>query len=210
MLNALGVGLLIGFPIAATPGPMFFLVLRRTLAQGWRGGLPSGMGIATGDGIYAIVAAFGMSAVINLLVAQRRWIGLAGGIAIVAIGIRTLIARPLTLTLSPQAGRGNDLGAGQGGSAYLSTLGLTLANPPTVVSFLAVFAGLGVRVGSGWPPAAALVLGITLASACWWIALTAMVAALRSRVSPKMARGIAIVAGLALIAFGGLITLQSL
>ena len=201
MINALALGLLVGFPIAATPGPMFFLVLRRTVADGWRRGLQSGMGIATGDGIYATVAAFGISAVINLLVAQRRWIGFVGGIAIVAIGIRTLLANPV-----PSRPRQ----AGDGMSAYMSTLGLTLANPPTILSFLAVFAGLGVRVGAGWAPPAALVLGITLASACWWLVLTAVAAYLRTRVSQNMARGIAIVAGLALIAFGGLITLQSL
>lgn len=201
MIKALGLGLLVGFPIAATPGPMFFLVLRRTVAHGWRSGLPSGMGIATGDGIYAVVAAFGISAVINLLQAQRRWIGLIGGIAIVAIGTRALVANPLP---------GRPPQAGDGMSAYASTLGLTLANPPTILSFLAVFAGLGVHVGSGWAPAAALVLGVTLGSACWWLALTALVTYVRRRVSSKLGRGIGIVSGLALIVFGGLITLQSL
>ena len=194
-------GFLVGLPIAATPGPMFFLVLRRTLGRGWRGGLVSGMGIATGDGIYATVAAFGISAVINLLVQQRRWIGLIGGLAIVALGMRTLLRSPLA---------GSPPRVGEGASAYLSTLGLTLANPPTVLSFLGVFAGLGVHVASGWVPAAALVAGVTVGSACWWVLFTAVVAALRTRLSNNVARAIGIVSGLALIVFGGLITLQSL
>jgi threonine/homoserine/homoserine lactone efflux protein len=201
VIRALGLGLLVGFPIAATPGPMFFLVLRRTLAQGWRSGLPSGMGIATADGIYATVAALGMSALINLLVAQRRWIGLVGGIAIVAIGIRSLVVNPVP---------GRPPQPREGVSAYMSTLGLTLANPPTILSFLAVFAGLGVRVGAGWAPAAALVVGVTLGSACWWLLFAGLVAFLRRRVSSSLARGISIASGLALIAFGSLITLQSL
>ena len=59
--RALLLGLLVGFPIAASPGPMFFLVLRRTLARGWRSGLISGAGIATGDALYAAIAALGFN-----------------------------------------------------------------------------------------------------------------------------------------------------
>ncbi len=59
MARALALGFLIGFPIAASPGPMFFLVLRRTLSRGWRSGVVSGLGVATGDAIYAGLAAFG-------------------------------------------------------------------------------------------------------------------------------------------------------
>src|ERR1700726_405536 len=94
MAGALALGLMVGFPIAASPGPIFFLVLRRTLSRGWRSGLFSGLGIATGDAIYAGLAAFGVAAITNVLLGQRRWIGLVGGLAIIVIGVRILIARP--------------------------------------------------------------------------------------------------------------------
>src|SRR5437868_5331600 len=77
MTRTLALGFLVGLAIAASPGPMFFLVLRRTLARGWRSGLVSGFGVATGDATYAALAAFGVAAVTNILVGQRRWIGLA-------------------------------------------------------------------------------------------------------------------------------------
>lgn len=201
MAQALLLGFVVGLPIAATPGPMFFLVLRRTLEGGWARGAVSGLGIATGDGIYAIVAAFGVSAALNLLVAQRRWIGFIGGIAILALGIRTLLRSPLP-GASPRVAEGI--------WPYFSTLGLTLANPPTVLSFLAVFAGLGVRIHSGWAPSAALVVGVTLGSVSWWLLLTGTIASLRQRISSRVVRAIGLVSGLALIGFGGLITLQSL
>ena len=91
MASVIALGFLVGLPIAAAPGPMFVLVLRRTLGRGWRSGLISGLGIATGDAIYAAIAAFGVVAVINVLVGQRRWIGLAGGIAIALVGVRTIM-----------------------------------------------------------------------------------------------------------------------
>jgi putative LysE/RhtB family amino acid efflux pump len=87
---------------------------------------------------------------------------------------------------------------------------VTLSNPPTILSFIAVFAGLGVRVGSGWQPALGLVIGVLLGSALWWVLLTGIVAQLRRRISPTVTRAIGVVSGLALIGFGILITLQSL
>jgi threonine/homoserine/homoserine lactone efflux protein len=94
MARALALGFLVGFPIALSPGPIFFLVLRRTLARGWRSGFVSGLGVATGDATYAALAAFGVAAVTSFLVAERRWIGLLGGIAITLIGVHTLVERP--------------------------------------------------------------------------------------------------------------------
>jgi threonine/homoserine/homoserine lactone efflux protein len=86
MARALALGFLIGFPIAASPGPIFFLVLRRTLSRGWHNGVVSGLGVATGDAIYAGLAAFGVAAITSVLLGQRRWIGLVGGVAIALIG----------------------------------------------------------------------------------------------------------------------------
>ena len=193
MARALALGFLIGLPIAAAPGPIFFLVLRRTLARGWPSGVVSGLGVATGDAIYAALAAFGVTAVTAFLISERRLIGLAGGIAIGLIGLRTL-------TLGRLQGKGNN--QGQLAGAYGSMVALTLGNPATILSFIAVFAGLGLRLGIGWQPAVALVLGVMLGSALWWVGLTAVVSILRGRLTPAITRGIGIVAGLALIGFG--------
>ena len=189
MARALALGLLVGFPIAASPGPISFLVLRRTLARGWRSGLVSGLGVATGDAIYAALAAFGVAVVTNVLISQRRWIGLLGGIALVVIGLRTISQNPPPRSSPKRAD-------------YASMVALTVTNPPTILSFSAVFAGLGLRVEAGWLPAIGLVVGVMLGSALWWVVMTALVSALRDRVTPAMTRGLGIVSGLALIGFG--------
>jgi threonine/homoserine/homoserine lactone efflux protein len=214
MARALLLGLAIGFPIAASPGPIFFLVLRRTVAGGWRSGLVSGLGVATGDATYAALAAFGVAAVTNVLLAERRWISLVGGIGLVIIGVRTILGTP-SLTLPT---RGREMPAPAGTlprrateiSGYASMVALTLGNPPTILSFAAVFAGLGSHVSSGWPSALALVLGVMIGSALWWVVLTAIVASVRERLTPRVTRAIALISGLALVAFGALISLQSL
>ena len=189
MARALALGLLVGFPIAASPGPISFLVLRRTLARGWRSGLVSGLGVATGDAIYAALAAFGVAVVTNVLISQRRWIGLLGGIALVVIGLRTISQNPPPRSSPKRAD-------------YASMVALTLTNPPTILSFSAVFAGLGLRVEAGWLPAIGLVVGVMLGSALWWVVMTGLVSALRDRVTPAVTHAIRLASGLALIGFG--------
>ncbi len=200
MARALLLGFLVGFPIAATPGPIFFLVLRRTLTRGWLNGVVSGLGVATGDAIYAALAAFGVTAITSVLISQKRWIGLVGGLAIVLIGARIVGSRQDPLPNPPHTGEGMERASAVG--AYASILGLTLSNPPTILSFAAVFAGLGLHVAAGWIPALGLVVGVFLGSAAWWVILTGGASWLRSRVTPAITRGIGLGSGLLLIGFG--------
>ena len=86
-------GFVLGFVVAASPGPVFFLWLRRTLARGWLTGLVSGLGVATADGLYAALAAFGIGAVTTLLVSGGFWLALIGGTVLVLLGIRTVVSR---------------------------------------------------------------------------------------------------------------------
>jgi threonine/homoserine/homoserine lactone efflux protein len=60
-------GFAFGFAIAASPGPIFFLCLRRTLLRGWPAGVVSGLGVATADAFYAAIAVFGIAAVASVL-----------------------------------------------------------------------------------------------------------------------------------------------
>jgi threonine/homoserine/homoserine lactone efflux protein len=185
-------GLLFGFLLAATVGPMWVLCFRRTIEQGALAGFVSGMGIAVADGLYGAVAAFGLTAVSGVLLQYSFGIGLIGSAFLLYLGTKTLLARP-TLEQS----RINPTGLMKG---FFSTLGLTLANPPTILAFVAIFAGLGL-VSSDYGTAALVVLGVFLGSASWWIALAAGANWLRERADPKLFRAINIVSGLSILAF---------
>ncbi|HET9847174.1 MAG TPA: LysE family transporter [Candidatus Dormibacteraeota bacterium] len=206
MARALLLGFLVGFPIAAAPGPIAFLIIRRTLARGWLSGAISGLGVATGDALYAALAAFGITAITSVLISQKRWIGLLGGIAIIVVGARIVANASRPHPDPPPEGEGATRHAGEGNGnsagAYLSILALTLSNPPTILSFAAVFAGLGLHVAAGWLPALMLVIGVFLGSAAWWLVLTGAATWLRARVTPAITRGIGIGSGILLIAFG--------
>ncbi len=64
-------GFALGFAVAASPGPIFFLCLRRTVLRGRLYGFVSGLGVATADAVYAAIAAFGFAVVISAVSSGR-------------------------------------------------------------------------------------------------------------------------------------------
>ncbi len=197
-------GFVLGFVVAASPGPIFFLCLRRTLARGWLTGLVSGLGVATADGLYAGLAAFGLGAVTAVLVGERLWLTLIGGMALILLGIRTVVSRPRTdATAATLDSTGLAI-------AYASTLGLTVTNPATIISFAALVASLGIGSGDGALPPALVVAGIFAGSATWWCVVAGLGAGLRARVTPRVLRGISAFSGVAIAALGLLAILSTL
>jgi threonine/homoserine/homoserine lactone efflux protein len=192
--SALLRGVLIGVVVAAPVGPMALLAIRRTLDRGFPSGLASGLGIATADGVYAAVAAFGLTAISGLVLSQARAVQLVGAALIVVLGVRGLLAPTATRPAEAPSPTGLV-------SAYGSCLALTLANPPTILSFAALFAGVGL-VSSGATAAGALVLGVLIGSATWWLALTGAVTRVRSKLDATWRARLNRVAGLAMVVLG--------
>ncbi len=189
-------GFALGFAVAASPGPIFFLCLRRTLVRGRLYGLVSGLGVATADGIYAAIASFGLAVVTTALVSGRRPLALIGGAALIAIGARILLQRQQEPSVAAASS-----GAGLAW-AYLSTLGLTITNPATILSFAALAATLGLGAGAGVVKPAVLVAGVLIGSAAWWCVLAVAASSLRGRLTRAVIRGISSFSGLAIAILG--------
>lgn len=193
-LNFLFKGVVIGFSIAAPVGPIGVLCIRRSLADGRQIGLATGLGAATADAIYGGVTAFGLTAVSSFLVGQRFWLDVLGGLFLCYLGIGTFLGTP-----AEQKGevRGSSFI-----SAYATTLFLTLANPMTILSFVAVFAGFGLGAAPDYFSASTLVAGVFLGSALWWLFLSNTVARLRSGVGSGWLRIVNRLSGSIILAFG--------
>lgn len=188
-------GALVGFAIAAPVGPIGVLCIRRTLADGRLVGFLSGMGAATADLIYGAIAALGLSAVADLLAGVSLWARLLGGVFLCYLGLRTLLEAPAERPAA--AGARGLLGA------YASTFALTITNPATIISFAAVFAGMGAAGGvAGYADGLLLVAGVFCGSALWWMLLSGGVSLLRARVTPAALRWVNRAAGAIIIAFG--------
>ncbi len=188
-------GLLLGFTIAATVGPMCILCIQRTFNKGYLYGLVSGMGIATADAIYGSIAAFGLTVITSFLVSEQNWIRLIGGLFLIYLGIRTILTRP--------AEKAAEARANNYAGAYASTLLLTLTNPLTILSFAVIFAGLGIGATGGNYLAAALVVGgVFSGSAAWWCILAGGISLLRKRFTTTWLRWLNRVSGAAITIFG--------
>lgn len=193
-------GVMIGFAIAAPVGPIGLLCIQRTLAEGRLTGLVTGLGAASADAVYGMVAAFGLTAISTFLAQQRLGLGLIGGAFLCYLGLRTL--------LTPPAQRAAAVAANNRWSAYGSTFLLTLTNPMTIFSFMAVFAGVGLAASADYGRAAMLVVGVFAGSAAWWLLLSGGVALLRDRITPAALGWINRAAGLFLLVFGILLIVQ--
>ena len=189
-------GLALGFAIAAPVGPIGVLCIQRTLRRGRVIGLVTGLGAATADACYGGLAAFGLTALSSLLIGARLWIHLIGGIFLLYLGVRTVFAHP-----ARKAAAVRDRGLV---GAYTSTLALTLANPATILSFAAVFSGIGVGLmggRGGFVSAALVTCGIFAGSSLWWLLLSSGVSLLRTRLNENALRWVGVASGAVLIGF---------
>lgn len=188
-------GLLIGFAIAAPVGAIGVLCIRRTLADGQLAGLFTGLGAATADALYGAVAAFGLTGVSSLLVDRQAAIRVTGGIFLLWLGWQTWWSRPPDPSApAPKASLAR---------AWATTFALTLTNPITIVSFAAVFAGLGLAdAPDGWAGSLLMVAGVFLGSVLWWLILTTGVSLLRGWFTPERMVWVNRVSGAVIAAFG--------
>jgi threonine/homoserine/homoserine lactone efflux protein len=165
-------GVLAGLAIAIPVGPVNILCISRTLTNGRIAGIISGLGAATADTFYGAIAGFSISLVINFLIREKFWIRLVGGALLVAIGLVYWFKRPKSLKEESEE---------SSHSAFVTTLLLTLTNPTTVLSYMAVLAALRLGEPRPWTLTLFLVLGIFCGSMIWWIVLAMISAKFRDR-----------------------------
>src|SRR5713101_4773457 len=159
-------GIVVGIVIAVPVGPVGVMCVRRTVSEGKLAGLVSGLGAATADAVFGIIAGFGLTVVSDWLFDYQRWLRAAGACLLVIIGGRSLFAKPQAKVVS----------APDPESLwwyYTSTFALTLTNPVTILAFLAIFAAVGLSGAEATlERAAILVLGVSVGSLLWWFSLS--------------------------------------
>ncbi len=189
-------GLIIGVSIAAPVGPIGVLCIQRTLTGGLIHGWFSGLGAATADAVYGLIAAFGLTFVSNLLVEYNIWFRLVGGIFLCFLGIKSFLSKPSYQMVSKDNSSRWGL--------YGSTFFLTLANPMTILSFAAIFAGLGMTgtAAAGYALAGLMVAGVFSGSILWWLFLSGTTSILRGKLDREKVAWVNRFAGLIVFSFG--------
>ena len=188
-------GFIIGISIAAPVGPVGVLCIQRSLTGGWIHGLISGLGAATADAVYGSIAAFGLTVISSFLCSQHAWFRLIGGAFLCYLGIRAFLSEPARA--APVKQRLSRIGA------YGSTFILTVTNPMTILSFAAIFAGLGlVDQGLHYSRAILMVIGVFMGSGLWWVVLSGVSTQFRERLTHKKMAWVNRISGTIITAFG--------
>lgn len=186
-------GLLIGFSIAAPIGPIGVLVIKRTLGQGRIYGIVSGIGAASADAVYGLIAGLGLTFITNFFIGLQFWFHLAGGVFLCYLGIKIAISEA---SENPARVQGKHLFG-----AYSSVFLLTLTNPITVLSFVGIFSGLGLTQANEGS-VVTMVLGVFIGSGIWWLLLCFVVGFFREVLKKQIFKWINRLSGLIIFLFG--------
>lgn len=203
-LEFLSKGLVIGFSVAAPVGPIGVLCINRTLTKSFSSGLVSGLGAATADLFYGIVAGLGLTTISSFMIGQQHWIQVFGLLFLFYLGLKTIFRKRSNIEYKNL--KSNNLI-----SDYFSTLLLTATNPLTILFFSAIFAGLGLTSSDeGVYPVIQLSAGVFIGSSTWWVIINGLTNILKNKINEKILKRIDWFSGIIILFFCSLLFVKLL
>jgi threonine/homoserine/homoserine lactone efflux protein len=195
-LTLIAKGILIGLLVSIPLGPIGVLVIQRTVNKSRMAGLLSGMGAALSDTVYAIVAGFSLTFVIDFIRLHEMLFQVVGALVVLALGIHIFLTNPVKDI------RRNRLRGSTHFQDIISSFLVTFSNPLTVFVFLAVFTSSGVAVSLEQPyHSFFVILGIFLGAFIWWFSLSGIVSLFRHKINLRILWWINKTAGAIIILF---------
>jgi len=188
-------GIIIGLTLAVPVGPLSLLCIQRAVTDGRFHGIVSGIGIATADSFYAAVVFLGLTIISGMIITQQVLFRVIAGIVLLIIGVKVFFAAPPEAKARPEhESYVRD---------YLTTVAIGIANPLTIIFFIAILPSFGVVFqGASQVLAAEFVAGVFCGSTLWWIVLCGSIGTFRSRLSPDNLRQINKISGIMIVFIG--------
>lgn len=169
-------GILIGFAVSIPLGPIGVLCIQKTLNKGRWHGFASGLGAALSDTIYAIIAGFSLSFVIDVIEERKMLLQIIGSLVLMGFGFTIFFSNPITQLRKQRAGKNSYF------QDFATTFALTITNPLVIFIFISVFAGLNVMKDAGSIyDTIVIVLGVLIGSSTWWFTLTSLANLMRDK-----------------------------
>lgn len=169
-------GILIGLLASIPLGPIGVICIQRTINKSRISGFFSGVGAATADTIFAAIAGFSLTFIINFIEEKQRILEIIGGIIVILLGIKTFYTNPVSQLRRHKKNPSKLI------EDFISVLLLTITNPFAIFLFVGLFATLGLayngeNIGLSFITLAGVFLGGTL----WWFTLSSLVNLFRKR-----------------------------
>jgi len=190
-------GAIAGYGIAIPVGPVAVLIIELGVRRGFRLAAPAGLGAATADGLYALLAVLAGAAIAQLLEPITSALQVIAVVVLTVIALRGFwaalyharIGIPENAELPARPGR-----------TYLRFLGITLLNPTTILYFAALILGRP-ELGSGPAERTAFIVGAALASTSWQLFLALLGSLFHQRLPWQVQLGISILGNAVVLGF---------
>lgn len=187
--------ILMWMAIVASIGPIGLLCINRTLKYGFWAGIITGLGVSVADAIYGCVSGFGLTFISNFLISHQFVIRLVGGLFLCYLGFKIFFKAATSTSIAEN--KKTYVGD------FLSAFILTLTNPMTIITFIAVFASMGIgSVYTGYNHAVVIIAGIFFGSLLWYLILSSLVSIAHKRINAEIMKWINRISGIIIIVFG--------
>ncbi len=195
-LSLIAKGILIGLLVSIPLGPIGILVIQRTVNKSRVAGLLSGMGAALSDTVYAVIAGFSLTFLVDFIREYELLFQSIGALVVLGLGIHIFFKNPVS-DFRRHRLRGNthlkDI---------ISSFLVTFSNPLTVFVFLAVFTSSGVAVNLEQPyHSSFVILGVFTGAFLWWFSLSGIVSLFRHKINLRILWWINKTAGVLIVIF---------
>lgn len=190
-------GIIVGLSATIPLGPIGVLCIQRTLNKGRQSGFVSGIGAATADAFYAVLAGFGVSFIIDYLIKYQTGIRITGSLILIFLGYRLITTNP-AIQLRKQLRKKRKGLFGD----FISTFALTISNPITIIYFIGIFAGFNILgQQSNYFSVVALIIGVFSGALLWWFSLSTLINIFRNKFKLRKLLYINRITGIFIIGF---------
>ena len=196
-------GFVLGLVISIPLGPVGALCIQRTISKGYRAGLLCGLGSACADFLFALIAGFGISVVINWLLKVRKWIQICGSFIFMAMAYKVFDTNPAIQVRRNRHKKRRPL------EDLIATFFLTLSNPTPVFVLMAAFAAFIVREDVNHLNIMLSIVGVFIGSLSWWICLMSVVNLFRSKIRLRHLLWINKITGVVVFVFAIILLIQA-
>lgn len=180
MISMLLKGFIIGIFVSVPVGPIGLLCMQRTLNRGRAHGFATALGATSSDLIYAIIAVFSMSFVIDFIEEHHFILQIIGSIIVFLFGLYTYLSNPVKKLTKFNLEKKNHV------QDFLTSFGLTITNPLVIFLFIALFARFSfVTENTTFWQNIAGIFSILLGAFFWWVLLVSSVNLFRNRFNPR-------------------------
>jgi threonine/homoserine/homoserine lactone efflux protein len=169
-------GFVLGLVVSVPLGPVGALCIQRTISKGYRAGLLGGLGAACADLIYALIAGFGVSVIIDWLLKVRKWIQIGGSIIFMVMACKVFYTNPAIQVRRNRRQKPRPL------EDFMTTFLLTFSNPTPVFVFMAAFAGFIVHEEINYHDIVLSIAGVFIGCFSWWAGLVSVVNLFRNKI----------------------------